>query len=1441
MPAKGGRPGEKAAAAAAQGPPPAADDRRVVAVSVEGLIDRGLVPGDVSIRVVLPQGENAAENGVKEPPEVTAAECYGGRWACAATGEQVETESGDAAGLRAAQKGGRLLWKAQQAPSGKAAIVPVDLRVDIDGMRCVWEKATLRAEGTTRLLLVRDGHSDNDPSVLYDFRRIGMKREAPAELVDPAHFCFRAPLLTLNLPQVTVDTVRGVLSQQLTVQIVSKAAAAKPPAQTTPPASEKKPRAKAAKEKEKAEPEDAGTVLCEFSFSLAPHVVGDVLAEVTHEERGAATGKSVQRARPALPGFPVLRLVSETFADDPPDDPAARAAARTPLLSGRQQREWLPLCVTIKAVSDIPDLNPIPLSKRDECSLHAALGSSQADAPADPNGYEGLAKACNGVTVAASIFPGAQGVQTKPVAHARHLGLHHHALYLLGEIREETGGRIENLLSLYKYLFSANLRIELRDRSPRVAGTVGDGGPAAGAAAGAEGFGVAAFSLRHLLLEDAEKPEATLALQVRSHRSVIDAEPVEPAAGAPDSTPPASSSDSPGGAARKLLAVGQYMSWGTTVTLKARLAARFPELSFRAAAVAAAAEQAAAAAAAVVALAAAAHTPAAGGGEREHSKKAAESADAAAAAAAKKSVPPASSPDSSKPALSAAVVAGLPSCDDGGDGGAGVPPAVEEGCADAAPVDTPYSRLVAGGSRGGAEADLRRLYMGPSAAEVAVPAFMRDLAGRTGINGGLMDRYAAVLTGCGAAAVRLPTPERIDPLATPPRQLSRLVLKTRYALPSAGRLLHAVMRTLLSLARATPADDVTLYPPRTVPAAEPEEVDPKKKRPPPAEKTPPPAADPLLPAAAAGGVLPAVVMGGEGGRGVVHVTAGDVVSGFEVIDGEFRILVVEGLTTTALAAVLDAVHENVDEVDMRAGGVAVVFNPHIPFPARSYHAWPPLVPQAPPPRAEVADSNTDSGGVGNRVRRIRLAPTLTQIANTLSNYVKRRVPEGVLSAVKKLRSLVSIRDMSDALLLDAFPPASDIILLERMYGTTLSTYDVCGFASFYPFTQPLPPDAGAAAATRAAAAPAPVSPRPDAALPGSLAELAAEIGRDIVVQGVPAAGPAHGRRAEPPVRVDEVNTATCWLQVAHWPEPVLLLLSDMERPQRCVTVEVEGRLVAMPGGPPVAVRVYRWSEAIKGTMHAAGTTRNPGFLAAKQAAGAKLKYQHYSRVQRQLRALEQEELEKRGKTLRREEDGDTSGSECSLGSDVYVPPRLPVVENNYRAINMLAATTGAYNRARGKPAASVAALAKTASAKPKETAKPAAVGSTTGARLGQPSAPPPPRRTTKAKPTALPGMVVSDAVFRVSRRSRGHALHKAQGLLEDEPRKQALRHLPLEPAPLSIHPPAAGAAGRVASPKREVSTVYYASKSHQWASLENKDKRSILPLREADKTGPLWR
>eukprot|EP00796_Vickermania_ingenoplastis_P005411 gene5411-3898_t len=186
------------------------------------------------------------------------------------------------------------------------------------------------------------------------------------------------------------------------------------------------------------------------------------------------------------------------------------------------------------------------------------------------------------------------------------------------------------------------------------------------------------------------------------------------------------------------------------------------------------------------------------------------------------------------------------------------------------------------------------------------------------------------------------------------------------------------------------------------------------------------------------------------------------ISGFEVIDGEIRLICLEGP-----AAEVHHILKSTAEACRYPPELKVMYNSEIFIPSRRYVKFPPLVtppdltkrpkvheevragvvvhedgPAVPEIKDAEAGVEAEAGGTGGRVHRIRLREPLSSLAKQQRYLLHRTLSESCLSCFQKLFHLSKCENIWDALRRQFFPCAADLISLERSFGQTLDLTDI---------------------------------------------------------------------------------------------------------------------------------------------------------------------------------------------------------------------------------------------------------------------------------------------------------------------------------------------------------------------------------------------------------------
>ena len=146
----------------------------------------------------------------------------------------------------------------------------------------------------------------------------------------------------------------------------------------------------------------------------------------------------------------------------------------------------------------------------------------------------------------------------------------------------------------------------------------------------------------------------------------------------------------------------------------------------------------------------------------------------------------------------------------------------------------------------------------------------------------------------------------------------------------------------------------------------------------------------------------------------------DVLGGFEFIDSEFRILVIEGLGGKG-----HGVHrwyqENFRKVE-NTRRCKLLYNPDIRFKHRLY-----------------LDFNVT-------IKKIKLRSTLTEIMSSPDIFLRSKTPQEIYDTLQKMGEMRKFDRLKYLRDYDLFPTSERLLSLERKYGDSLSYIDIHGVA-----------------------------------------------------------------------------------------------------------------------------------------------------------------------------------------------------------------------------------------------------------------------------------------------------------------------------------------------------------------------------------------------------------
>ena len=145
----------------------------------------------------------------------------------------------------------------------------------------------------------------------------------------------------------------------------------------------------------------------------------------------------------------------------------------------------------------------------------------------------------------------------------------------------------------------------------------------------------------------------------------------------------------------------------------------------------------------------------------------------------------------------------------------------------------------------------------------------------------------------------------------------------------------------------------------------------------------------------------------------------DFLGGFEIMDKEFRMFIIEGLGGPNKA--VDKLYRSLERTRPNDKKFKMLYNPQIRYKNRIYQ---------------------DFNGI---MKRIRLRDPLTKIMGNPDIYLRSKVSQEMYDTLQKF---AEIRKQERAQLIrdfNLFPIASNLLQLERIYGDALSYEDINGF------------------------------------------------------------------------------------------------------------------------------------------------------------------------------------------------------------------------------------------------------------------------------------------------------------------------------------------------------------------------------------------------------------
>ena len=143
----------------------------------------------------------------------------------------------------------------------------------------------------------------------------------------------------------------------------------------------------------------------------------------------------------------------------------------------------------------------------------------------------------------------------------------------------------------------------------------------------------------------------------------------------------------------------------------------------------------------------------------------------------------------------------------------------------------------------------------------------------------------------------------------------------------------------------------------------------------------------------------------------------DIVTGFHLVDGSHRCVVLEGLATGSIATLKDQFTQNKPRA-----GVDILYHKDYLFTRRLYLPF------------QVA------------IKRIRLKKTLSELQQMLEMYIMSQVPPECFDGIIMLNALKRASLFAQVCKNQSFPSTTDLLVLEKWFGDALRKEDYAGVA-----------------------------------------------------------------------------------------------------------------------------------------------------------------------------------------------------------------------------------------------------------------------------------------------------------------------------------------------------------------------------------------------------------
>ncbi|KRX01048.1 hypothetical protein PPERSA_00796 [Pseudocohnilembus persalinus] len=143
----------------------------------------------------------------------------------------------------------------------------------------------------------------------------------------------------------------------------------------------------------------------------------------------------------------------------------------------------------------------------------------------------------------------------------------------------------------------------------------------------------------------------------------------------------------------------------------------------------------------------------------------------------------------------------------------------------------------------------------------------------------------------------------------------------------------------------------------------------------------------------------------------------DFISGFEIIDDNFRLFLLEGRGDGVMQKLEQMVQRDEPNTDIKK----ILKNPKVLFEDRLYTEF------------------------NMEIKRIRLRENLSNIIQKPSIYLRTKVPEHIYNVLIKIHEIRKCQNIRQVDQFNLFPDAKDLISMERKYSDALSPEDIFGY------------------------------------------------------------------------------------------------------------------------------------------------------------------------------------------------------------------------------------------------------------------------------------------------------------------------------------------------------------------------------------------------------------